>query len=132
MTETVGQRKFVGAVWIIAGVLGLIAAFLVQPLADWGFFGWIIGALVGVLAIVGLWMVVTGKGRIIGGSMSVKAQRTFAIVGIVAVTVIVVSYLLADWANWTALDVLTIAVWVALGAMFIVSFMVTNRALKGS
>lgn len=132
MSESVVQRRFVGAWWFVWSVIGLVVAVATQPLGDWGFFGWLLGAVTAVLGIAGLWMLATGKGRIIGRSASVKTQRTFAYVGIVAVTVIVISSLMVDWGNWTASDVLTIAIWVALGAMFVVSLSITNRELKGS
>lgn len=132
MTETVAQRRFVGAWWFVWAVIGLVLAYLTQPVADWGFFGVVLGAVTAALGLVGLWMLATGKGRIVGRSASVETQRTFAYVGIVAVTVIVIASLLADWANWTAADVLTITIWVALGAMFVASISITNRAIKGS
>jgi len=100
MSETVGQRRFVGVVWFIA-------------------------------AVVGLWMAITGKGHILNATTTIPTQRIIAVGGMIVATVLALSYLVFDWENWTALDVLTIAVWVSLGAAFLVSFLVTSRAMKG-
>ena len=42
----------------------------------------------------------------------------YTVVGLIGSTILVISYLVGDWANWTAQDALTIGIWVALGAMF--------------
>ena len=131
MSETVGQRRFVGVVWFIAAVVGLILAALVQPIADWGLFPWVLGVLVLLLGLVGLWMAITGKGHILNATTTIPTQRIIAVGGMIVATVLALSYLVFDWENWTALDVLTIAVWVSLGAAFLVSFLVTSRAMKG-
>jgi len=37
-------------------------------------------------------------------------------------------YLVSDWANWTANDILSIGVWVAIGAMFVAGLISTRDA----
>ncbi len=128
MTETIGQRRLVGVIWFIASLVGLVVAFVLQPVADWGLFGTVIGILVALLGLVGLWMAVTGKGRIMNSRLSVGAQRAIAITMVVVVTFILIVNVVVDWANWTAVDVLTISVWVSLGAMYVVSLFIMNRA----
>lgn len=128
MTETIGQRRLVGAIWFVASLVGLVVAFSLQPVADWGIFGTVIGVLVAILGLVGLWLAVTGKGRIMNSRLSVATQRAFAIVMIILVTFIIIVNVVVDWANWTAVDVLTISVWVSLGAMYVVSLFIMNRA----
>ncbi len=128
MTETIGQRRLVGVIWFVASLVGLVVAFVLQPVADWGLFGTVIGILVALLGLVGLWMAVTGKGRIMNSRLSVGAQRAIAITMVVVVTFILIVNVVVDWANWTAVDVLTISVWVSLGAMYVVSLFIMNRA----
>ncbi len=127
MAETVGQRKAVGVVWLLAAIVGIVLAFMVQPVSEWGTFGYFLAVLLAFLGLTGLWIAVTGKGRILGTSLSPKANRIVAIIGLVAATILIVSYLVSDWANWTAMDVLTIAVWVAIGAMFIEGIIATRE-----
>jgi hypothetical protein len=127
MAETVGQRKAVGIVWLLAAIVGIVAAFVVQPISEWGAFGILMAVLLGFLGLTGLWIAVTGKGRILGRSLSSKANRIVAIIGLIAATILIISYLVSDWANWTAVDVLTIAVWVAIGAMFIEGIVATRK-----
>ncbi|MGA0010980.1 MAG: hypothetical protein ACO3ID_09425 [Candidatus Nanopelagicales bacterium] len=50
-----------------------------------------------------------------------------AIIDLVAATLLVGLYLVSDWANWTAMDVLSIAIWVALGAMFLEAIIATRQ-----
>ena len=128
MTETAGQRRVIGVIWFIASVVGLVVAFTLQPVADWGFFGTVIGVLVAILGLVGLWMAVTGKGRIMNSRLTVGAQRAFAIAMVVLVTLIIIVNVVSDWANWTAMDVLTISVWVSLGAAYGISLSILSRA----
>jgi nicotinamide riboside transporter PnuC len=130
MSETLGQRRFVGAVWFIAALGSLIAAFIVQPVADWGSFGVLLALLVALLGLTGLFIVVTGKGRILGTRTSLRTQKIFAIIGLIAATVLAVLYLVGDWSVWTAVDVLTIGVWVSIGVMFVVSLIAVNSIEK--
>jgi nicotinamide riboside transporter PnuC len=127
MAETVGQRKVVGIVWLLAAIVGIALAFIVQPVAEWGTFGILLAVLLGFLGLTGLWIAVTGKGRILGRSLSTKANRIVSIIGLVAATILIASYLVSDWANWTAVDALTIAIWVAIGAMFIEGIIATRE-----
>lgn len=104
--------------WVLAAVVSIGAALLLQPLGEWGTFTIILGVLVVLLGIIGVSTLATGKGQIMGPRMSVKSQRIVSIIGLVAATVLILSYLVTDWANWTAQDALTIGIWVAVGAIF--------------
>lgn len=87
-----------------------------------------IGVLVAILGLVGLWMAVIGKGRLFNSRLSVSTQKAIAIVMVILVTLIIIVNVVSDWANWTALDVLTISVWVSLGAMYVMSLSIVSRA----
>ena len=128
MAETVVQRKVVGTVWLLAAIAGIVLAFVAQPIGEWGPFGVLLAVVLAFLGLTGLWIAVTGKGRILGRSLSPKANRIVAIIGLVAATLLIISNVVSDWANWTAVDVLTIAVWVAIGAMFIEGLVATRKA----
>jgi nicotinamide riboside transporter PnuC len=128
MAETAGQRKVVGVVWFLAAAAGIVLAFLVQPVSDWGTFGILLAIVLGLLGLVGLWMAATGKGQVLGRNLSRRANLIISVVGLVAATFLILGYLAGDWSNWTALDVLSIAVWVALGAMFIEGIIATRQA----
>ena len=69
----------------------------------------------------------SGEGSITGRNLSPKANRIVAIIDLVAATLLVGLYLVSDWANWTAMDVLSIAIWVALGAMFLEAIIATRQ-----
>lgn len=128
MAETVGQRKVVGIVWLLAAIAGIVLAFVAQPIGEWGPFGILLAVVLAFLGLAGLWIAVTGKGRVLGRSLSPKANRIVAVIGLIAATLLIVSNVVSDWANWTAVDVLTIAVWVAIGAMFIEGIVATRKA----
>lgn len=128
MEETAGQRKVVGAVWLLAAIVSIVAAFVVQPVSDWGFFGYLIAVAMALLGISGAWMLITGRGQIWGGKSSRKSRRILSIIGLVAATILVIGYLISDWSNWTANDVLSIGVWVAIGAMFVQGLISTQDA----
>lgn len=127
MTETAGQRKVIGGTWLVAAIVSLAAAFLLQPLGDWGVFTVVMGILVALLGITGAWMLATGRGRIYSTNTSLKGRRIVALVGLIGSTLLVVSYLVGDWAKWTAQDALTIGIWVALGAMFAEGLFMTRK-----
>ena len=128
MEETVGQRKVVGAVWLLAAIVSSGAAFLLQPVGEWGTFGIVLAILVALLGITGAWMLITGKGRILNSNMSVKGQRLLSIIGLIAATILVIGYLVSAWSNWTAQDALTIGIWVAIGAMFLEGLIITSKS----
>jgi nicotinamide riboside transporter PnuC len=127
MAETMVQRKAVGIVWLLAAIAGIVLAFVAQPIGEWGPFGILLAVVLAFLGLTGLWIAVTGKGRILGRSLSPKANRIVATIGLIAATLLIVSNVVSDWANWTAVDVLTIAVWVAIGAMFIEGIVATRK-----
>ena len=128
MAETAGQRKVIGAIWLIAAIVSLGAAFVVQPVSDWGFFGDLIAAAMVLLGVTGAWILVTGRGQIWSSRSSLKSRRILSIIGIIAATILVLGYLVSDWANWTANDILSIGVWVAIGAMFVEGLISTRDA----
>ena len=127
MSETPGQRKVIGATWLLVAIVSIAAAFLLQPVSDWGIFTVVLAILVALLGITGAWMLATGKGRIYSTNTSLKGRRIVALVGLIGSTVLVLSYLVGDWANWTAQDALTIGIWLALGAMFAEGLVMTSK-----
>lgn len=127
MAETAGQRKAIGATWLLVAIVSIAAAFLLQPISDWGIFTVVLAILVALLGITGAWMLATGKGRIYSTNTSLKGRRIVALVGLIGSTLLVLSYLVGDWANWTAQDALTIGIWLALGAMFAEGLVMTRK-----
>ena len=127
MAETAGQRKVIGATWLLVAILSIAAAFLLQPVSDWGIFTVVLAILVALLGITGAWMLATGKGRIYSTNTSLKGRRIVALVGLIGSTILVLSYLVGDWANWTAQDALTIGIWLALGVMFAEGLVMTRQ-----
>lgn len=127
MAETPGQRKVIGATWLLVAIVSIAAAFLLQPVSDWGIFTVVLAILVALLGITGAWMLATGKGRIYSTNTSLKGRRIVALVGLIGSTLLVLSYLVGDWANWTAQDALTIGIWFALGAMFAEGLVMTSK-----
>ena len=127
MAETPGQRKVIGVTWLLVAIVSIAAAFLLQPVSDWGIFTVVLAILVALLGITGAWMLATGKGRIYSTNTSLKGRRIVALVGLIGSTVLVLSYLVGDWANWTAQDALTIGIWLALGAMFAEGLVMTSK-----
>ena len=127
MAETPGQRKVIGATWLLVAIVSIAAAFLLQPVSDWGIFTVVLAILVALLGITGAWMLATGKGRIYSTNTSLKGRRIVALVGLIGSTILVLSYLVGDWENWTAQDALTIGIWLALGAMFAEGLVMTSK-----
>ena len=127
MAETPGQRKVIGVTWLLVAIVSIAAAFLLQPVSDWGIFTVVLAILVALLGITGAWMLATGKGRIYSTNTSLMGRRIVALVGLIGSTILVLSYLVGDWANWTAQDALTIGIWLALGAMFAEGLVMTSK-----
>ncbi len=127
MAETPGQRKVIGATWLLVAIVSIAAAFLLQPVSDWGIFTVVLAILVALLGITGAWMLATGKGRIYSTNTSLKGRRIVALVGLIGSTLLVLSYLVGYWADWTAQDALTIGIWFALGAMFAEGLVMTSK-----
>jgi hypothetical protein len=119
MAEAVSMRKVVGVIWFLAALVGIIAAFVVQPFSDWGIFAIFLALVLALLGLAGLWSAASGKGRLFGGNTSRRTNMIISVLGLIGATIAALAYLIGDWANWTATDVLSIAVWVALAAMFI-------------
>jgi hypothetical protein len=128
MEETSGERRLLGAIWLLASIVSIGAALLLQPFSDWGVFTTVLAILVVIMGITGAWTLATGKGRVLNSRLSVKSQRILSIIGLVAATILAIGYLVSDWANWTAQDALTIGIWIAIGAMFAESLVMMRDA----
>ena len=127
MAEAVSQSKVVGVVWVLAAIVGIIAAFVVQPFGEWGFFATVLAILLAILGLTGLWGAVTGKGRLFGANTNPRTNMIISVIGLIGASIAAIAYVIADWANWTASDVLTIAIWIALAAMFIDGIVALRR-----
>lgn len=125
--ESSGERRFLGAAWFLAAIGGVVGAALAQPFSEWTGLGWVIAGLIVLLGLVGLWMLITGQGHILNPRTSPKTQAVVAIIGLVVSALLVVSNLVTDEGRWTALDALTVAIWLALGVMFAISIMSLAR-----
>ncbi len=128
MAETVRQRKVLGVIWFIVPVVGIIMAFVTQPIGDWGFFGIAMAIALGAVAASGLWMFTTGKGNLLGTAWSLRTQRVVAIIGLIAAVILIASYVFSLVLDPTAQGYLILAIWTCLGAMFADSLV----ALRGS
>lgn len=118
-TWTARQNKILGWYYFIVAVITLVIAFVQQPIGEWGGLGLLLGAALALLGIVGLWQGITGKGNTRSATMAESRQRVWAIVGLVAVTLAVITSILNDLINWTASDTVSIGIWVALLGLFV-------------
>lgn len=116
---TVSQNKKLGWFYVVVVVIALIGAFLVQPFADWGTFGYVLGAVVAVFGLVGLRQALTGKGNTRSRNMTEAKQRQWAIFGLIAVSLALIASIVTTLTSLTATDVLVVGVWVALSGLFI-------------
>lgn len=138
---TRGQQQVLGWYYFIVSAITLLIALAQQPLDEWGNMGLILGAVLGLLGVVGLVMGLTGKDISLGiatinvskpstrysSRLSPKAERTWAVVGLVAVSIAVVGGLISDLSELTASDTISVGIWVALGGLFIAQFVLAGR-----
>ena len=118
-TWTTRQNKVLGWYYFVVAVITLVIAFIQQPIGEWGGWGLLMGAALALLGIVGLWQGITGKGNTRSATMTQSRQRVWAIVGLVAVTLAVITSILNDLINWTASDTISVGIWVALLGLFV-------------
>jgi len=118
-TWTTRQNKVLGWYYFVVAVITLVIAFIQQPIGEWGGWGLLMGAVLALLGIVGLWQGITGKGNTRSATMTQSRQRVWAIVGLVAVTLAVITSILNDLINWTASDTISVGIWVALLGLFV-------------
>lgn len=116
---TVSQNKKLGWFYVVVVVLAVIGAFLVQPFADWGTFGYVLGVVVVIFGLVGLRQALTGKGNTRSRNMTEAKQRQWAIFGLIAVTIALIGSIFTTLTSLTATDVLVVGVWVAMCGLFI-------------
>jgi len=118
-TWTTRQNKVLGWYYFVVAVITLVIAFIQQPIGEWGGWGLLMGAALALLGILGLWQGITGKGNTRSATMTQSRQRVWAIVGLVAVTLAVITSILNDLINWTASDTISVGIWVALLGLFV-------------
>lgn len=124
---TTGQQKMLGWYYFVVALITLVIAFVQQPIGEWGGFGLLLGAALALLGIVGLWQGVTGKGNTRSATMSASRQRVWAIVGLAAVSLAALTTIIADEQSWSAVDTLTIGIWVALLGLFVSQIVTLSR-----
>lgn len=138
---TKSQQRVLGWYYFIVAVITLVIAFALQPLGEWGNWGLMLGAVMGLLGLVGLVMGLTGTDISLGiatmqpgrpttqysSRLSPRAERTWAVVGLVAVSIAVVGGLISDLSNLTASDIILGGIWVALGGLFVAQFVLAGR-----
>lgn len=126
------QRKL-GWFYLVVAVTTLIVAFVQQPISDWGSLGLVLGLVIAFAGIDGLIMGLTGTDISFGwltmqpgrptaqyeSRLSARAERTFAIVGLVAVTIMAFGLVLDDVNSFTATDTLGVGFWVGAAGLFI-------------
>ena len=115
----VSQNKKLGWFYVVVVMIALIGALIVQPFADWGTFGYVLGVVVVIFGLVGLRQALTGKGNTRSRNMSEAKQRQWAIFGLIAVSVALIASIVTTLTSLTATDVLTVGVWVAMSGLFI-------------
>lgn len=116
---TVSQNKKLGWFYVVVVVIALIGAFIVQPFAEWGTFGYVLGVVVAIFGLVGLRQALTGKGNTRSRNMTDAKQRQWAIFGLIAVSIALIASIVTTLTSLTATDVLTVGVWVAMCGLFI-------------
>lgn len=116
---TVQQNKRLGWYYAVVALIAIVIAFIQQPISEWGIFGVLIGVALLLLGLMGLRQGITGKGNTRSSTMSDSRQRTWAIVGLIGVSLAGVSIIFSNMSDWTASDTLTVGVWVALAGLFI-------------
>jgi hypothetical protein len=108
------NSKTAGLLQIIVVAIALVAAFIVQPVSEWGFFGTILA--IGVAALG-----VSGALAFRGGGAQRSPSRRLAIIGLIAVVVVLISEIAGILAGTTygAEEVLFAGLWIALAFGFI-------------
>ncbi len=124
---TTGQQRILGWYYFIIALITIVIAFLQQPISQWGGFGLLLGAALALLGLVGLWQGITGKGNTRSTTMSESRQRTWAIVGLVAVSLAAVTTIISDQQSWSAIDTLTTGIWVSLLGLFVSQLVTLSR-----
>lgn len=127
------QQGTLGWFFFVVAVVTLAVAFARQPVTEWGNLGYAIGLVIVFAGIDGLVMGIWGVDISFGfltmqpGSptaqyesrLSSRAERNFAIAGLVAVTIFALGLLADDWGAFTATDILTVGFWVGAAGLFI-------------
>lgn len=117
--RTARQNKALGWYYAVVSFIAIVVALVQQPIGEWGGFGWLIGAALLLMGVVGLWQGITGRGSTRSSTMSESRQRTLGIVGLIAVTIAAAGIIVSSLGDWTASDTLTLGVWVALAGLFV-------------
>ncbi|MBM3668629.1 MAG: hypothetical protein FJW97_01250 [Actinobacteria bacterium] len=116
---TESQNKKLGWFYVVVVVIALIGAFIVQPFADWGTFGYVLGVVVVIFGLVGLRQALTGKGNTRSRNMTDAKQRQWAIFGLIAVSFALIASIVTTLTSLNATDVLVVGAWVAMSGLFI-------------
>jgi membrane associated rhomboid family serine protease len=116
---TEAQNRKLGWYYFVVALITLIIAAVQQPIGEWGGWGWLLGAALALLGVVGLYQGLTGKGNTRSKTMSEGTQRKWAIVGLIAVSFAVVVNVIADAQNFNVADTISVGIWVALLGLFV-------------
>lgn len=116
---TEAQNRKLGWYYFVVALITLVIAAIQTPIGEWGGWGWLLGAALALLGVVGLYQGLTGKGNTRSKTMSEGRQRKWAIVGLIAVTLAVIVNVIADAQDFAVADTLSVGIWVAVAGLFI-------------
>jgi hypothetical protein len=131
-TWTTGQNKVLGWYYFIVAFITVIIALLQQSVGEWGVWGLLMAVALAFLGIVGLYQGITGKGNTRSRTMSEGRQRGASIFGLVFLTLAVAFLVLGGAGGWTAVDTLSIGIWVAMTGLFLSQLITLGPGSSGS
>ncbi len=120
-------NRLLEVVWVVVGLGALLLALVREPIADWGAWNLVLGAVLAILVLVGLYVAVTGKGAFIKtkrGGMKPRGRRIPAVVAIIALGLALVLQLASG--TLTTGDILSSGIWLGIMASMIGVLVETN------
>jgi lysylphosphatidylglycerol synthetase-like protein (DUF2156 family) len=129
-TSSATLNRILGVAWLIVGLGALLVALAREPIGDWGTWNLLMGAVLAFLAVVGLYVAVTGKGTLTStGREGVKprSRRILALVAIVAIGLVIVLQLAGG--TLTTSDILSVGIWLGLLGSMIAILIETNAQI---
>lgn len=126
------SQRLIGAVVMIIAVLALVIAAVVQPVAEWSAWTFVVACLVLLLVLIGLLAIVSTSTTLLTGKRPQDRSSVWSTIALIAIGIALILMVVSGFVGgWTAAEVLQVGIFGSIEAMFAGTWLATRGSVEG-